>query len=143
MLRSLAMAVVAGCVIFHRRQLLLRERERERESRAFHPSPSSSGGPLHRLPIPGHLHPSLFVLRVRSSSPLAPANVLDTPLDTSCTILDLPISPSRSAPTHGGRCMRRAGCTGRARESFLQSRVARDELAYTHASHALTKSHIY
>lgn len=60
MLRSLAVAVVAGCVIFHRRQLLLREREPR-----IPPLPIFFGGPLHRLPIPGHLHPSLFVLRVR------------------------------------------------------------------------------
>lgn len=66
MLRSLAMAVVARCVIFHRRQLLLRKKEREPH---IPPLPISSSGPLHRLPIPGHLHPSLFVLRVR----LAPA----------------------------------------------------------------------
>lgn len=37
---------VAGCVIFHRRQLLLRE------PRAFHLSPSSSG-PYRRLSSPG------------------------------------------------------------------------------------------
>lgn len=105
---ALAMAVVAGCVIFHRRQLLLRE------PRIPPPSFLLLRAPVARPPSVSFILHSSFAVQpppvslLRSGSPCRPLSSLplalslrwrtlatyaaDTPLDTSCTILDLLIS---------------------------------------------------
>ena len=127
--RADALPMVAGCVIFHRRQLLLREPRIPPPSFcSFDPSrflpsrspssftlrsqplllllllllllvdPSLSFSPILLLLRHAGLFSSLFVPWWRTFATYA----ADTPLDTSCTILDLLISRPECTDAHTG-----------------------------------------